>query len=275
MISPGKYEEFYLEGLFCYKSQIIRKNFNHAFYLLIKERKETLGGYYIKLLLQNIPDGNINERRECLQFYDVLCKLLEDCYNTFEFDYEVLASNMINSILNHQSQETRSKPYPDNILLGYLSLMEKILDLNPQLRKKYAKFVFSLFEEGLFDLKQNKELYKEEFLYEATNKPSAKDMFNNYVKCKSNQTRRTAYKIVANYVKNNPEIFENLLEQCMIPLLKRAPRTDKTWNFSLFYNGRTTSDYSGIKNLGCICYMTAMIQQFFMTEPFRYAILRA
>lgn len=33
--------------------------------------------------------------------------------------------------------------------------------------------------------------------------------------------------------------------------------------------------YVGIRNLGCICYMNAMMQQFYMTPEFRYAILRA
>lgn len=32
--------------------------------------------------------------------------------------------------------------------------------------------------------------------------------------------------------------------------------------------------YAGIKNLGCICYMNAMLQQFYMTPAFRYAILQ-
>lgn len=33
--------------------------------------------------------------------------------------------------------------------------------------------------------------------------------------------------------------------------------------------------YVGIRNLGCICYMNAMMQQFYMTPEFRYSMLRA
>jgi len=272
---PGKHDSFFLQGLFCYKSQIVRKNFNHALFLLIKEKGEILGGYYIKLLLENLPDGKIIERRDCLQFYEVLCKLLEVCCQTFKFDYDFLASQMIENITFHQSQETRSKPFPDNILLGYLNLLEKVLDLNPELRKKYTKFAFELFQEGLFDLKPNNQLYKDEFISEVINKSLEKDLFNNYVKCKSFQTRRIAYRIVSQYVKNDKELFEDLLDKCIIPLIKIAPRTDKTWNFSPIFNNRSTTGFVGIKNLGCICYMTAMIQQFFMNGPFRYALLRA
>ena len=38
---------------------------------------------------------------------------------------------------------------------------------------------------------------------------------------------------------------------------------------------RSTSGSAGIQNLGCICYMIAMIQQFFMVRPFRYLLLMA
>ncbi len=31
----------------------------------------------------------------------------------------------------------------------------------------------------------------------------------------------------------------------------------------------------GIVNLGCICYMNSMLQQFFMVPAFRYQLLRA
>jgi len=245
-------------------------------FILVAEKKENLGTHYINLLIQNIPDGNIIFRRECYHFYEVLCKLLEECCQICELDHDELACRMMTSLAKHQSQETRSKPYIDNILVGYLSLLEKVLDLFPELRTKYKKFAFDLFEDGLFDLKPNDQLYKEDFLFEITNQTDEKDLINNYVKCKCSNTRRIAYKIISGYVKNNQDLFEELLERSIIPLIKIAPRTDKTWNFNPMSNGRTNqAGYSGIKNLGCICYMTAMIQQFFMNSPFRYALLRA
>ena len=35
----------------------------------------------------------------------------------------------------------------------------------------------------------------------------------------------------------------------------------------------STAGYVGLRNLGCICYMNSLMQQFFMIEPFRYGIL--
>lgn len=40
-------------------------------------------------------------------------------------------------------------------------------------------------------------------------------------------------------------------------------------------NTKSFYGFVGLKNLGCICYMNAMLQQFFMTPTFRYAILMA
>lgn len=45
---------------------------------------------------------------------------------------------------------------------------------------------------------------------------------------------------------------------------------------SYFYSyneARSELGYAGIRNLGCICYMIAMLQQLFMTQPFRSLVL--
>ncbi len=49
-------------------------------------------------------------------------------------------------------------------------------------------------------------------------------------------------------------------------------------NFSYFLNyneARSELGYAGIRNLGCICYMVSMLQQLYMTKPFRNLILMA
>lgn len=49
-------------------------------------------------------------------------------------------------------------------------------------------------------------------------------------------------------------------------------------SFSYYCNyneARSELGYAGLRNLGCICYMIAMLQQLFMTKAFRYLILMA
>lgn len=46
--------------------------------------------------------------------------------------------------------------------------------------------------------------------------------------------------------------------------------------FSSYYSfneSRSELGYAGIRNLGCICYMISMLQQLYMTVPFRNLIL--
>lgn len=55
---------------------------------------------------------------------------------------------------------------------------------------------------------------------------------------------------------------------------------NKTTSYSLSYfysynEARSELGYAGLRNLGCICYMIAMLQQLYMTKPFRNLILMA
>ena len=58
----------------------------------------------------------------------------------------------------------------------------------------------------------------------------------------------------------------------MIPLIKLIKRREG-WNYSPPGSTESTQKYVGLRNLGCICYMNAMMQQFFMIPPFRYNLL--
>lgn len=42
-----------------------------------------------------------------------------------------------------------------------------------------------------------------------------------------------------------------------------------------FKEVRSEWGYAGIRNLGCICYMISMLQQFYTTKPFRSLLLMA
>lgn len=45
------------------------------------------------------------------------------------------------------------------------------------------------------------------------------------------------------------------------------------FKFSIARFKKSPTGYVGVKNLGCICYMIAMLQQFYMIPRFRYGIL--
>lgn len=69
--------------------------------------------------------------------------------------------------------------------------------------------------------------------------------------------------------KHSTRGFKKLLEECILPLLKNCPKLQSSSGMLGFSDGRSLYGYAGIKNLGCICYMNAMLQQFFMCPAFR------
>lgn len=62
-----------------------------------------------------------------------------------------------------------------------------------------------------------------------------------------------------------------IITKYMAPILQRVKRPKKS-GYQPRYDGRACG-YCGLKNLGCICYMNSMLQQFFIIPTFRYSIL--
>jgi len=65
-----------------------------------------------------------------------------------------------------------------------------------------------------------------------------------------------------------------LLEHGLLPLTNNLPEIT-SWNYTPSTDNKSTLGFLGIKNLSNICYMIAMLQQFYNTPAFRYAILAA
>ena len=63
------------------------------------------------------------------------------------------------------------------------------------------------------------------------------------------------------------------LEQYILPLIKDVERPKK-WKHQPSARGRVHA-HCGLVNLGCICYMISMLQQFFLVPQFRYQLLKA
>ena len=58
----------------------------------------------------------------------------------------------------------------------------------------------------------------------------------------------------------------------MTPLISTIKKP-KSWNYIPQTKSERYQKYVGLRNLGCICYMNSMMQQFFMIPAFRYNLL--
>jgi ubiquitin carboxyl-terminal hydrolase 34 len=86
------------------------------------------------------------------------------------------------------------------------------------------------------------------------------------------RSKDAAYKLLNSLIRKSPLLFNSFLLKSMSPLMSLIKRHDG-WNYSPPGSSERSQKYVGLRNLGCICYMNAMMQQFFMIPSFRYNLL--
>ena len=87
------------------------------------------------------------------------------------------------------------------------------------------------------------------------------------------QGKGAAYKLLNSLLRQGDiKLTEFFLSDCLQPLMNFIERAE-AWNYTPPSATERNQDYVGLRNLGCICYMNSMLQQFFMIPAFRYNIL--
>jgi len=279
--------KYILQGVFCSKSANVRRYFCHAIYILCKNTIDFENAFpakhFISLFLKNLPSSEDDSKKDCNQYFELLCKLIEETYAGKEdsddsLNFEELITLTIKQIKSHISVETRDNLHQtDKIFIGLLHLCEKILNVKPHLRelvgaKDKHNLVKELFTTCLYDLQERDTKFQD---YIGDSDPNS--FGNDYVKCKSRESRSIAYKLLITLCKDSPSnslILMDNLKDLMGIVYKMTP-SSSSWEYSPANDSRSYYGYAGIRNLGCICYMNAMLQQFFMTPSFRYGILMA
>ena len=205
LVESPDFVDFLLAGLFTPKSQVIRKVFKNTFYLMVREEKERVSKSLVLLLLRNLPSGEDSARKDCMQFYELLCRLLDECGSYLkDVDFEKIKETMMQSIIKHASSEALGKGTVDNILAGYLNLFEKTSQL--VLKSNFKPFVWTLLD----------------YLFGEEKK----------VKFRTPVTRKIAYKIISNSTRYDEKFLAEIFQQKVEPIIGRIPRTDKTWNYN-------------------------------------------
>jgi ubiquitin carboxyl-terminal hydrolase 34 len=86
------------------------------------------------------------------------------------------------------------------------------------------------------------------------------------------ENKSAAYKLLNSLVRGNPELMGFFFKECVQPLLAHIERTD-AWNYTPPSASDRSQAYVGLRNLGCICYMNATLQQLFTIPALRYNLL--
>jgi len=165
-------------------------------------------------------------------------------------------------------------------MIGMLLMIKKIFaKADPSLVERIVEqknFIGTLFREYLFAavFRADTNNKDSESMYEMA-KAKALLSRDKEEQGGKNTAREVAYELLIQLVKKSPLLMTDFIRDHLSPLLSliRAP---KGWNYQPDGQmGRMAQKYVGLKNLGCICYMNSMMQQFFMIPAFRYNMLCA
>jgi ubiquitin carboxyl-terminal hydrolase 34 len=238
--------------------------------------------YILEQLLANLPSSEKPETKENKHYFDLLCILVDEYFELqtkghpkFEkiIDEGKLLKSLIEKFQSHKSSEQVGKDTEDKVLVGLLNFITKLVQKSENPKKtsdimiKEFNLLNELFYRCLFpdDVKP----------YEGDIDETVDQSYISgagEMKCRTKESRAAAYKLLWT-ICETPEVLSNFLQNCFGPLVDRIKKI-KGWNY--IPNGEKRSNgYLGLRNLGCICYMISMLQQFFMVPAFRFLLLKA
>ena len=112
-------------------------------------------------------------------------------------------------------------------------------------------------------------------LFSKSDEITKEDMINKTYsseKCQRYDNRQAAFDLLTVLSRKNSAILGSILNDCLLELFGKVERHDG-WKYSPPSDTKPKDKFVGIKNLGCICYMNSILQQFFMVPPLRYQLL--
>lgn len=227
---------------------------------------------------QALQEESKKNLRNCEQYFDLLCglmSLLGDRINQSNaFDFRQVFLQVYRMILRHKTTETLANGHTDNALTGLLNFCKQYVKLYPAIRvdPDFTRLdaLQTLFRTCLF--------YVDSAEHQLKSEPDAA-AGSLGVKCISQSSREAGYKLMFALAHKNASFTRQLINECLLPVIEQSEGHDvrATDQFSLFSHNQCRSPlgFCGIYNMGCICYMNSMLQQFFHVPQFRNAILLA
>lgn len=261
-VRHAEYDPILTAGLMA-KNPLTRRAYSAAVETIIEESADEhfdIFEPFFRLVYGNFE--KCDKSTLSLEYFELYSKLLEvlklhpELLQKLSLNWLILTRSMIALFLAHRSTETGLNSPPDQVAQGFLRILRKLLD--PSTVQEHLPLVRFLFQQSLFpESGQNK--------------------------LKNGRSRKEAYELLYEICavgENSPGLrelfgagFKNVYKKMS------ASKATSSYGFSSYFysynEARSELGYAGIRNLGCICYMIAMLQQLFMTQSFRSLLLMA
>ena len=88
-------------------------------------------------------------------------------------------------------------------------------------------------------------------------------------KCLTSESRSSIFKLLLQ-LSEEEQLLKNYIHSAI-----KSVKIVKGWDYNQRNHEKSRLGFAGIENLGCICYMISMLQQFYNIQTFRYGILEA
>jgi len=284
-------EQFVLEGLlYCSDSKVkedFRQNLSqlaHKFVEPVEGISKTGLEFQLTLLSKNFSLISKYDSKHYFELFcdivdyyfrkkDELAKGAEEVFNPVE-----LLSNIIERIRSliqrgtKMEEEEENQGEIENIFVGLIqltnkiienfdiALCERVVEQKNLINEIFVNFLFaSVFHES--------ELVSQKM---AVFKPSTSSGQGSAFGKKS---RDAAYKLLNSLNRRSQSLMESFFANQMLPLMNCIHRKSE-WNYQPPSEQKQGGQgFVGLVNLGCICYMNSMNQQFFNIPSFRYSLL--
>ena len=154
---------------------------------------------------------------------------------------EELLVTLIQALKDHQSIETRRNSATDSLLVGLLSLIRRILKVEPQLKEIAAdpssnNLINELFRNCLFDLKDRDGKF-EDYTEDTANNTK---LNKNYIKCLSEDSRKIPYDLLYELCRDCPQNLRYFFtESGFLDLSKRTPKRKAKYSWLSNENKRS------------------------------------
>lgn len=269
LLNSAEFEEFLICGL-THKNKKLRNLFYENFIILLESSKNfKLKTECLKIFIKNIQNNQNIEIQAIIEISSNLLSQISSLKNNEEikeeereilkqFDFLKLFKEFSQMLKTYKSKETFENQ--DTTLTAILSFMTKILQADCTILESLPcpetnTLLNFLFTNCLFHI-------------------TKKSINFSTILCKSKNSRNAAQKLLSQITYKNKKNSIKTLKN-FSTLSKYLPVQTTALNFSNYNEKKSSLNFLGIKNPGCVCYMIAMLQQFYCTPTFRYGILMA